>query len=312
MKEFAEKYLRKCARIGDFPILLMIYAFFLIVMGQLVGDSLIRFLFGPEEAMSPQLETFTMYFSFIGIWIVVLLMMLRKLDRPMFQCLMPNKTGNTPKWLLIGLLIGAGMNVAAILASILLKDIAVSFRVFEPLWLIAIFLAVVVQAGGEELVCRLYVYQRTCRRYKNPAAGFVVSAVFFALIHSLNDGIRPAGYAHLVLDGIIYSMLVYFFDSFWGAVMAHTGWNFTQHLLFGLPNSGKVAKYSLLGIDAASDGFFFDTVFGIEGGWGTVLLQLIVAVCIFLYGRSHRCQCVDIWAEQEQKAIAKEAAEAMA
>ena len=62
-------------------------------------------------------------------------------------------------------------------------------------------------------------------------------------------------------------------------------WNFTQNLLFGLPNSGLVSQSSFLHLDAASDSLFYDATFGVEGSLTAVIVISLFAVGVVLVGR---------------------------
>ena len=78
--------------------------------------------------------------------------------------------------------------------------------------------------------------------------------------------------------------------------MMHTGWNFTQSILFGLPNSGVVSAYSVFRLDAASarDGFFYTVNFGVEGSLGSVIILGAVAALI-LYLNRGKGEKADFW-----------------
>jgi len=64
--------------------------------------------------------------------------------------------------------------------------------------------------------------------------------------------------------------------------MFHTAWNFSQSTVFGLPDSGEVSAYSIFTMDTstAKSGFFYDTVFGVEGSIGAVLILVIVTAVV--------------------------------
>ena len=71
----------------------------------------------------------------------------------------------------------------------------------------------------------------------------------------------------------------------------HTGWNFTQNLLFGLPNSGLVSEASVFGLDAASarNSFVYNVDFGVEGAMPAVLADILLGViCLILAAKQGR------------------------
>lgn len=236
------------------------------------------------------LEFLQMYASNYGIWIVfILVALIPKLNRPMMKAAWYHRGGNTIRGALIGLLLGFGFNGICILFSCILGDIKLSFNRFSPVLFFAFLLAVLIQSGAEELVDRCYLYQKLRRRYRHPAVAIFVNAAAFAAMHLLNPGITAVSVIQIALIGVIFSLFVYYYDSLWAAIMMHTGWNFTQSIVFGLPNSGIVSKYSLFKLDAASarDGIFYNVGFGVEGSIGAVTLLTILLIAVFLIGRKN-------------------------
>ncbi len=304
-----KKFIRKTGTISDIIVFAAIITFLVILGGQLVGDWLTSLISTPNmEAEKPALAIGLQYFSFIGIWIVLALLMLFPKNRPMLKALLPNSRGNNLKGVLIGILLGFSMNAFCVVMSIFFKDIGISLWYAEPLKLILLFLAVFIQSGAEELVCRWYLYQKLARRYKSPLVAFIGNAIFFCALHLGNDGINIWGMAQIVIIALLLTVMVYYYDSLWGAMLVHTAWNFTQNLIFGLPNSGIVSPYSLFHLDAASSGFFFDPGFGVEGSPGACLIITIVLIVAFVYAKKKNLQPVDLWAEQEAALEAQEAA----
>ena len=90
----------------------------------------------------------------------------------------------------------------------------------------------------------------------------------------------------LVVTGLLFSAMVYYFDSLWMAMAAHAGWNFTQSILAGLPNSGNVVPYSIFKLDAAAarDSFFYNVAFGVEGTVPAIAIQAVVLVALVAVG----------------------------
>ena len=106
-------------------------------------------------------------------------------------------------------------------------------------------------------------------------------------------------------------MMVYYYNNLWGAMAFHAAWNFTQNLIFGLPNSGIVSEYSIFALEAASarDGLFYNVNFGVEGSVGACALLAVIAVAIFVINRN-RPEANDIWAESDRQTEEKESAAA--
>ena len=107
----------------------------------------------------------------------------------------------------------------------------------------------------------------------------------------------------MFLFGVLASLIIYYWDSLWAAIWMHTAWNFSQSIVFGLPNSGIVSKYSVFKLEAASarDGIFYNTSFGVEGSKGANAIIGGLIVIILLYGLiTKRGEKADHWEEMEE------------
>ena len=118
----------------------------------------------------------------------------------------------------------------------------------------------------------------------------------FGALHLTNPGVTPVAIVQIIVIGIMFSLFVYYYDALWIPIMIHTGWNFTQNIIFGLPNSGIVSKYSLFKLDAASarNGLFYNTGFGVEGSVGATCLIILVTVILLVINRG-KPERRDLW-----------------
>ena len=286
--------------VGEIIGVFVVYVPALVILGFETGLEMI--VSGGKAAatkdFSPFGSTLILYFSTIGTWIVCLLCFLRKKNRPLFRCFTKYCSGNNFKKFLLGLLIGGGMNGACILAAYLNGNITMSFDSFRPLPLLAVLLAVFIQSSSEEILCRGYLYQKLNRRY-NPVVAVLGSSLFFAALHLGNPGVGVVAVLDLILSGLLFALMVYYMDSIWCAFAAHTAWNYTQNIIFGLPNSGLTVDFSIFKLNAgATDGFFYNTAFGVEGSWFAVLVEAAVIVVIWQWGRRKGKKPTDIWKEE--------------
>ena len=276
-----------------------ILAYILILAGQILGELAVL----ASGALKSDLGTTAgLYFSFAGIWLVLFLNALIRKNRPLFKAYGTGCKGNNAVNLLIGLLIGIGMNGAAILMAWMHGDIRMYFDKFEPVPFIILFIAVFVQSAAEEMVCRGFIYQRVLRTYRNRFwLAVIINSVFFGMIHLGNDGISAMAVVDLVVTGLLFSAMVYYFDSLWMAMAAHAGWNFTQSILAGLPNSGIVVPYSVFRLDAASarDSSFYNVAFGVEGTVPAITIQIVVLAALVAIGIKLGGKPTDIWAGEE-------------
>lgn len=295
-----KRYLREERKVTDMLPLSYLLTLFLFLVGSTISG---LFLYGAQvlSAFLPDdaYREFMFYFAFIGIWVAYLLFVgIPKWNRPILKTLLPQDKGNNIKAILIGALLGFGCNAFCIFMSMLNGDLYVSFDRFEVLPLLIILLAVMIQSGAEELISRSYLYEKLRRRYRYPAIAIIGNAAFFMLLHLSNAGVTLLGLLQIFTVGVVFSLIVYYYDSLWCAIMFHTFWNYTQNIIFGLPNSGLVALYSIFKLEAASarNGFFYNVNFGVEGSIGALIVLIFVGVIIAIMG-SRRQTREDLWSE---------------
>lgn len=293
--ETTEKKNMKKGKLSDNILILYIITIVLIILGQILG-SLLQFI--PFMTSSDVAVTATMYFMFIGIWILTILYIrFTRKNRPILRVVGKSVAGNNWKNFLIGIGIGFGLNGICILVAWLHKDILLYYNSFHPVYFIVLFIAVFVQSSAEELVCRGFLYQRLRRSYENPVVAIVGNSLLFALLHLFNEGITILSVLNIFVVGILFSLMVYYMDSLWCAMAAHAAWNFTQNIIFGLPNSGVVVPYSVFRLDAstAKNSFAYNVDFGIEGTLLADGILILACVCIYLWGKRNAKKSCDIW-----------------
>ena len=294
-----EKKKRKFSLLDNL-IVIPIIGYLLIVLGQLLGGVLVGILAGllPGVFSTDAGITSQLYLGFLGIWILTLLVFaLIPRNRPMLKALSTKTKGNTPKLFAVGLGIGLGMNLLCALIAMINGDIALTFHAFRPVSFLLVFIAVLIQSAAEELICRVFIYQRLVRRYGKPLMAAVVNAAFFAMIHLSNPGVTGMAIANIFIYGLLFSAMVVYMDSPWAAMAAHAGWNFCQNILLGLPNSGMVLPYSVFKLDAAaaSDSFAYSVSFGLEGTVTACVLFMAVTGVIVWWGTRNKVVPTNIW-----------------
>ena len=264
-----------------------------VVISILLGYEYWGKLFSADEDVITFMGT---YASFFGIWVAfIFVILIFKGNRPMIRQLWPEKKSKIFKGIGIGLIAGFLLNSINVVATILMGDLKLAYYGIEVKPLVGFLIFIMIQSGAEEILDRLFIYQKLRRRYKNPTVAIVGNALFFLFLHLGNDNINIPSLAELFLWGILFALIVFYFDNLWLSIAIHTAWNFTQNIIYGLPNSGIVSKYSIWKIDAASDDFFFDTGFGVEGSWGAVLVICIV-IGVLIFVRRNK-EANDIWAD---------------
>ena len=309
MKEYIQgildKVTRKSRKITDFFPFAAIISFIIVLFGQILGlalrhlfpyDKILDFVTG-DAAVSDFAQQ---YFSFIGIWIAFILVVVAfKSNRKMFSALKYNGGGNSIKGLLLGALLGFLANAICVVMSILMGDIKLSFYGFDLRCILAFIFVIFVQSGAEELSDRFYLYQKLRRRYKNPYVAIIGNALVFSAMHALNPGFGFLPALQIFVVGFLFSLFVYYYDALWLAMSFHMAWNFTQNIIFGLPNSGMVSAYSIFNLEAASarNGFFYNVNFGVEGSIGASLVLILMVVAVYLLNKGKK-EFNDVWKEE--------------
>lgn len=229
---------------------------------------------------NPALYTVLRYaIKFYQVIFCVVFMLIYKPDRPLFSKICPGG-GNTIKNVLIGLALGLGTNLLCAFVSILRGDISLYYSAPNWFYILLCIIGVLIQTGVEEYVCRFFLYQHLYRGYKGPWAAIIVPSMIFSLLHFSNPGADVITGIHSFVIGVVWSLMVYVFDSFYMAWAYHFIWNYTQSIILGLPNSGLVFPLSIFKLEAATaeKAIAYDPVYGIEGS----LLALICNILLML------------------------------
>ncbi|MBR0136842.1 MAG: CPBP family intramembrane metalloprotease, partial [Erysipelotrichaceae bacterium] len=223
IKNAIQKLLRECRRLSDFfPIAVCLsitvtlagYAVSMFILNNPVVKSFLQSLVY-SESMYLFLEN---YASFIGIWIVILLVVaISPRNLPMLDAIKHNKRGNNIKGLLVGVVLGFCTNGFCVLMSVLTGDVKLSYFGFDFVVLLAFAIAVFIQSGAEELSDRFYLYQKLRRRYKHPAFAIIINSLSFTLLHVGNPGFTLIAGTQIFLVGLIFSLMVYYYNNLWGA-----------------------------------------------------------------------------------------------
>ena len=280
-----------------------VLGFVLFIVGQTVMYLVLAVIGRAAGLFSSDIwNTAILYLAFFGVWIMFFLNALLKKNRPLLKAYGTGLRGNRIPELLMGILVGFLMNGVLILFAIMHGDIHLYFDRFSIGAILFLFVSVFIQSAAEEIMCRGFIYHRILRTYRGQyLAAALINGIFFGLIHITNNGATPIAIIDIMICGIEYSALVYYFDSVWMAMGMHAGWNFTQSILAGLPNSGNVFPYSIFRLDAATatNSFFYDVGFGVEGTIPSIIIELVVLVLIIVIGRKMKRQSTDIWAEAD-------------
>jgi len=221
------------------------------------------------------------------IWFLLVCLVIRK-NRFMLDVIRPTAKRRSMSKLGAGILLGFLTNFFCILCALIHGDIKLYFDFTAsqiPLMIFA-FICVFFQSTSEELWCRVFLYERINVHYPLWVA-IVVNSVIFGALHGFNTGITPLAMADLIICGLAYSLLRWYSGSIWTCMGIHTMWNFTQNIIFGLPNSGLVSEASIFHLDAANavSNLVYSYEFGVEGALPAVFIDLLLAVVILVLAK---------------------------
>lgn len=261
-------------------------------VGGWITPKLVRFLFTSGLLKANEYTyTFLMYILFIYIWIVVFFVIfIFKNNHYIIDKITTKSKGNNIAYLFLGLLIGLVLNGFCALIAMINGDFTLRFSQFEIFPAIGLLFAVFVQSSAEELLCRGFMYHRLLKSTNSPTFAIIFNSLFFAALHLFNNGMSILPFYCIFIFGVLTSMIVYYFDSLWMVMGLHAMWNFTQSILFGLPNSGINVPYSIFKIGGSVKGSFaYNPTFGLEG---TILSCALMTIC---------CVALYIWKSKKNK-----------
>ena len=144
--------------------------------------------------------------------------------------------------------------------------------------------AFLVQGGVEEWVFRGYVF-RTLRDRWSWASAAGASSLAFAVLHSLNPSVAPAGLVNTFLLGLVLAAVAELTGSLVAPVVLHGWWNFSLACLLSLPVSGA-RLFHLLDLEVRGPEAVSGGDYGPEGSW--VLTGLLVPIVVALAVRVDR------------------------
>lgn len=269
----------------------------MLLLGQLLG---IFFIYLPADSIAGTLTAdssnillfHAAYLMNIFIWFVFLpVILFIPKNRFILKYLTVSSGSKARSGILLACSCGFFSCLICVIAALIHKEIQLNFTHGSPLFLLTLFVCVFLQSSAEEIAIRGFLFLKLLKRSKDPVLAMLISSLLFAALHIFNDSITPLGFINLFLLGMAVSLIFYQTGNLWAAFAFHTLWNYSQSVLFGLPNSGNASAYSLFTASVLRSGPFFNADFGLEGSlFLTALLPILIAGLICLKkkrGRSH-------------------------
>jgi membrane protease YdiL (CAAX protease family) len=260
---------------GWLRVLLLIIPYFIITgIFQFLG----AYLVGADVMKPPEEQNFSAsqnlgiaFFLFLGTFLII--GVFRKyIDRASFVSLgfaIKNRAKD------IGVGLGLGFLVMSLGLGILvcLKEIEITAVTFNGLDFFYCILLFVFVSINEEILIRGYVLNNLMFSF-NKYIALVVSALLFALMHTLNPSIDWFGISVIFLAGILLGATYIYTKNLWFPIALHFSWNFFQSI-YGFKVSGQ-STYALFNLEIAQNNRWNGGDFGFEGSYlsliGIVLL----------------------------------------
>lgn len=144
-----------------------------------------------------------------------------------------------------------------------------------------------VNAAGEELLFRGYIFQRGVE-VLGPVAATLLASILFGLMHMGNPNVTPLAIAVIMLGGIFFALCYLRTGSLWLPIGAHAAWNILLAKVLGVPVSGKEFGDSLLRTISQGPEIITGGSFGPEGGIAGIIaliigIALVIRLPIFVY-----------------------------
>ncbi len=265
-----------------------IVAAVIVVGGAFAGSAIGAAVLG-NPAVTETRHQFIEFFSF-GASLLLLWLWVRFKEGRAFSSVGFRGGRAVPK-LLLGFVIGGAMMVAATAIPLLTGDLVsdgskhTTVGAAALLPLLALALVFFWQSSTEEAITRGYMLQIGGRDL-NPWFAILGSSIFFAVIHL---DFSPIPLLNITLYAVFASFVALGQGNLWLICGIHTGWNFFQGNVLGLPVSGNPYATSLLALGPAPDGREALTGgdFGIEASLsGTLVLVVVLVVAFAGYRRA--------------------------
>lgn len=150
----------------------------------------------------------------------------------------------------------------------------------------------VIIAVGEELVFRGYILNNLMQSIPKEAA-LILSAVLFAVFHSLNPSFNLIAFINIFLAGILLGTNYIYTKNLWFAIFFHFSWNFFQGPVLGFQVSG-IELPTLLQQNIKGSMLLTGGQFGLEASWlATVAMSITVIILYFIFQKKYSTIAVE-------------------
>ena len=158
--------------------------------------------------------------------------------------------------------------------------------------LFIVFALLILVAFFEELVFRGYILSNLMDSLPKEAALFV-SAIMFAVFHSLNPDFNLIAFINIFIAGVLLGINYIYTRNLWFAVFFHFSWNFFQGPVLGFQVSG-IELPTLLQQNSKGSVLLTGGKFGLEASWlVTIAMSLSVMILYLIFQKKYNAPAVD-------------------
>ena len=148
-----------------------------------------------------------------------------------------------------------------------------------PGYIVLYFVGYMIQGMAEEVICRGYLLVSLSRNHSVWYSVVISSGVFMAM-HMSNDHMTFLAFINIFLCGLLFGLIFVERGNIWMVAALHSGWNFLQNNIFGIPVSGMAQGNSVF-LTSFTEGrsLISGGAFGVEGG---IAVTAVLAVGIYI------------------------------
>ena len=135
-----------------------------------------------------------------------------------------------------------------------------------------------IQGASEELMVRSIIMPTIARQW-GVKKSVIITALLFAGLHLFNPNINLLGFINLFISGLIFGVMVYYYESFWEVFAFHSFWNFVMGNVYGISVSGMDQLNSLFTANIQGPAILTGGAFGVEAS----IIATIVELALLFY-----------------------------
>jgi membrane protease YdiL (CAAX protease family) len=184
-----------------------------------------------------------------------------------------------------GFLITAGLVCIVVTILYALGDYRVAEWNSNKLIVGDLFMKFLMGALIEEILFRLIVFKLT-EELLGTWIAFGIQILFFGFSHGLNENATIfTSFAVAIIGGVLYTAAFMYHRKLWIILGLHTGWNFLQSGIFGMPNSGSPYKGLIIPAIQGKE-WMTGGSFGIEASYVAIILCLAAGVYFIIKAKN--------------------------